>query len=81
MSYFLYIFFFYRLTVVLSVVLQLIIDEGDYPENSHVVFCPNKQRSFLTFYAFGSSFRALAVAVILFFVSVLLYVHRNHQAY
>ena len=28
----------------LNVVLQL--DKGDYPENSHVVFCPNKQRSF-----------------------------------
>ena len=26
----------------LSVVLQL--EKGDYPENSHVVFCPNKQR-------------------------------------
>ena len=28
----------------LSVVLKL--DKGDYPENSHVVFCPNKQRYF-----------------------------------
>ena len=27
----------------LSVVLQL--DKGDYPEHSHVVFCPDKQRS------------------------------------
>ena len=27
----------------LSVVLQL--DKGDHPENSRVVFCPNKQRS------------------------------------
>ena len=22
------------------------LGKGDYPENSHVVFCPNKQRSF-----------------------------------
>ena len=28
----------------LTVALQL--GKGDYPENSHVVFCPNKQRSF-----------------------------------
>ena len=27
----------------LTVVLYL--DEGDHPENSHVVFCPNKQHS------------------------------------
>ena len=31
----------------LSVVSEL--DKGDYPENSHVVFCPNKQRSFEPF--------------------------------
>ena len=31
----------------LSVVLQL--EKGDYPENSHVVFCPNKRRSFEPF--------------------------------
>ena len=31
----------------LSVVLHL--DKGDYPEISHVVFCPNKQRSFEPF--------------------------------
>ena len=41
----------------LSVVLWL--DKGDYPENSHVVFRPNKLRFVvvfvLTFYVFGSS--------------------------
>ena len=31
----------------LSVVLQF--DKGNYPENLHVVFCPNKQRSFESF--------------------------------
>ena len=36
---------FHRLTI--SVVLQL--DQGDYPENSRVVFCPNKYPSILTF--------------------------------
>ena len=25
------------------------LDKGDYPENSRVVFCPNKQRSFEPF--------------------------------
>ena len=31
----------------LSVVLQL--DKEDYPENSHIVFCPNKYRYFEPF--------------------------------
>ena len=30
-----------------SVVLQL--DKGDYPENAHAGFCPNKKRSFEAF--------------------------------
>ena len=34
---------FSPLTCCLDVVLQL--DKGDYPENSHAVFSPNKQRS------------------------------------
>ena len=38
-----------------SVILQL--DKGDYPENSHVVFCP-KIAFFWTFYVFGSSQRS-----------------------
>ena len=36
------------------------LDKGDYLDNSHVVFCPNKQRSFEPF-MFGSCFRTLAV--------------------
>ena len=35
---------FHRLTVVYASFCSL--KKGDYPENSHVVFCPNKQRSF-----------------------------------
>ena len=27
------------------------LDKGDYPENLHVVFCPNEQRSFLSFFS------------------------------
>ena len=37
--------------VIPSIELQVVsqLDKGDYPENSHVVFCPNKQRSFEPF--------------------------------
>ena len=44
-------FIFHRfssLNCCLCVVLQL--DKGDYPENSRVVFCPDKQRSFEPFF-------------------------------
>ena len=40
---FFYIFFFIPFIGCLGVILLL--DKGDYPENWHVVFCPNKQRS------------------------------------
>ena len=59
-----YISFFHRFSpfnCCLSVVLWL--DKGDYPENSHVVFYLNKQRSFKTF-MFGSCFRVLAVILV-----------------
>ena len=36
-----------------------------YPENSHVAFCPNKQRYFELFCVFGSCFRTLAVILVL----------------
>ena len=53
----------------LSVVLEL--DEEDYPENSHVVFYPNKQRSFEPLLcSFGSCFRTLAVFLFNFFFVV-----------
>ena len=37
--------------VIPSIELQVVpqLDKGDYPENSPVVFCPNKQRSFEPF--------------------------------
>ena len=38
---------FHRLICCLSVVLYF--DKGDCPENVHVVFCPDKQRSFECF--------------------------------
>ena len=34
------------------------------PENWDVVFCPDKQRYFLTFYVFGSGSRTLAVVLV-----------------
>ena len=49
----------------LPVVLQL--EKGDYPKYLHVVLCPNEQHSFLsflTFHAFGSCFRMLAVILV-----------------
>ena len=50
-----FFFFFYihfpPFNCCLNVVLWL--DKGDYPENSHVVFCPYKQRSFQPFTCLG----------------------------
>ena len=44
------------------------LDKGDYPENSHVVFCPNKQRYFEPF----MWFRTLAVIIISLFCFLIL---------
>ena len=43
---------------------QLKLDKGNYPENSHVVFCPNKLRSIELFHVFGSCFRKIAVILV-----------------
>ena len=40
------------------------LDKWDYPENSQVVFCPDKQRSLELFYVVGFCFRTLAVILV-----------------
>ena len=40
--------------------VSFVTDKGDYPENLHVIFCPNK----LTFYVIGSRFKTLAVILV-----------------
>ena len=63
---------FFAVNCCLSVVLEL--NKGDYPENVHVVFCPNKWCSFKPFMYFGFVFACLldVYVVLLLSLSLLL---------
>ena len=54
-------FLLHRFGCCLSVVLQL--DQRDSPENSHVVLCPNKRRSFEPLFFFLPQWAELIVSL------------------